>query len=109
MTRTSTNGCQKWGVSYTPNNSSLVYATVSQGYRAGGFDHLYPNQNDPTYDSETSTNYELGYKASFLDNSLEFSTALFYIDIKDQQVQQLVQSSNTIMTDNAGRGRSQGY
>lgn len=98
----------KVGVSYTPNNSSLVYATVSQGYRAGGFDHLYPNQNDPTYDSETSTNYELGYKASFLDNSLEFSTALFYIDIKDQQVQQLVQSSNTIMTDNAGRGRSQG-
>ncbi|WP_279452670.1 TonB-dependent receptor [Aeromonas hydrophila] len=98
----------KVGVSYTPDNSSLTYVTISQGYRAGGFDHLYPNQDDPTFDSETSTNYELGYKASFLDNSLELSTALFYIDIKDQQVQQLVQSTNTIMTDNAGRGRSQG-
>ncbi len=98
----------KVGVSYTPDNSSLIYGTISQGYRAGGFDHLYPNQNDPTYDSETSTNYELGYKASFLDNSLELSTALFYIDIKNQQVQQLVQSTNTITTDNAGRGLSQG-
>ncbi len=98
----------KVGVSYTPDNSSLIYGSISQGYRAGGFDHLYPNQDDPTYDSETSTNYELGYKASFLDNSLELSTALFYIDIKDQQVQQLVQSTNTIMTDNVGRGRSQG-
>ncbi|UTV30939.1 TonB-dependent receptor [Photobacterium atrarenae] len=98
----------KAGVSYAPDSSALIYGTISQGYRAGGFDHLYPNQDDPTYDSETSTNYELGYKASFLDNSLELSTALFYIDIKDQQVQQLVQSTNTIMTDNAGRGRSQG-
>ncbi|MGF1908421.1 TonB-dependent receptor [Vibrio kasasachensis] len=98
----------KIGLSYATDENSLVYASVSQGYRAGGFDHLYPNQNKPTYDSETSTNYELGYKASFFDNSLELSTALFHIDIKNQQVQQLVQSTNTIMTDNAGHGRSQG-
>lgn len=98
----------KLGASYTLENDALLYTTVSKGYRAGGFDHLYPSENDPTYESETSTNYELGYKSSFMDGSLELSAALFYIDIKDQQVQQLVPTTGTILTDNAGKGRSQG-
>lgn len=86
----------------------LVYGSVSRGYRAGGFDYLYPSEDDPTYDSETSTNYELGYKSNFLSGALELSTALFYIEIDDQQVQQLVPQTGEILTDNAGKGRSQG-
>ncbi len=88
--------------------TSFVYSTISMGYRAGGFDHLYPNKDDPTYDSETSINYEVGYKTSLLDGALSLSSALYYIEIKDQQIQQLVPTTGTILTDNAGKGRSQG-
>ncbi len=98
----------KVGASYALNDDSLLYTSVSRGYRAGGFDHLYPSEADPTYDSETSTNYELGYKTSLLEGALELSAALFYVEIKDQQVQQLVPITGTILTDNAGKGRSQG-
>ncbi|WP_163390989.1 TonB-dependent receptor [Enterovibrio norvegicus] len=98
----------KIGVTYTFGDSSMVYSSVSRGYRAGGFDHLYPSQNDPAYDEETTTNYELGYKTTQLDNKLDLSAAIFLIDIKDQQVQQLVKATNQVLTDNAGRGRSQG-
>lgn len=86
----------------------FLYSTISMGYRAGGFDHLYPNKDDPTYDSETSINYELGYKTFFFDKRISLSSALYYIDISDQQIQQLVPSTGAILTDNAGQGRSQG-
>ena len=98
----------KIGASYALHDDAMLYTSVSRGYRAGGFDHLYPSEADPTYESETSTNYELGYKAAMLDGSLELGAALFHVEIQDQQVQQLVPSTGTILTDNAGKGRSQG-
>lgn len=98
----------KIGLSYQHQDGSLTYGSVSKGYRAGGFDHLYPDQNNPTYDSETSINYELGHKTYALDGRLSLSAALFWIDIKDQQIQQLIASTNKIVTDNAGEGRSYG-
>ena len=98
----------KVGASYTFDDNAMLYATISRGYRAGGFDHLYPNAADPTYDEETSTNYEIGYKTSLLDDRLDLSAALFLIDLKDQQVQQLIPSTFQILTDNAGSSRSKG-
>lgn len=97
----------KIALSYDVNDGTLLYSSVSKGYRAGGFDTLYPNKANPTYDSESSTNYEIGYKTRLMDNRLEIITAAFLIDIKDQQVQQLL-PSGTIITDNAGESRSQG-
>ncbi|AFJ01571.1 TonB-dependent receptor [Methylophaga frappieri] len=97
----------KVALSYLTENNSLIYGSISKGYRAGGFDTLYPNLENPTYDSESSINYEVGFKSRFLDDRLELSSALFLIDIDDQQVQQLL-SSGTIITDNAASSRSQG-
>ena len=97
----------KVALSYRTANDNLIYGSVSQGYRAGGFDTLYPNVDNPTFDSESSINYELGYKAKMLDGRLDLSAALFLIDIDDQQVQQLL-PSGTIITDNAAKSRSQG-
>jgi iron complex outermembrane receptor protein len=99
----------KVALSYKTDNSSLIYSSISKGYRAGGFDTLYPNPDNPTYDSESSINYEIGYKTKLLDNSLEFSGAVFLIDIKDQQVQQLFPTTGNIVTDNAGESSSKGF
>ncbi len=97
----------KISLAYRTAQDDLIYATAAKGYRAGGFDILYPDLSNPSYDSESSINYELGYKATFLDNRLSLSAAAFIIDIKDQQVQQLV-PGGLIVTDNAGKSRSQG-
>lgn len=97
----------KIALSYQTKNDDLIYGSYSKGYRAGGFDTLYPNQSKPTFEPEYSHNYELGYKALLLDNSLSLSLAAFYIQLKEQQVQQLLQNA-TIITDNAGKSESQG-
>ncbi len=94
-------------LSYDAAEDSLLYGSVSKGYRAGGFDTLYPNMESPTFDSETSINYELGYKSRLIDNRLSITAALFKVDIDDQQVQQLL-PSGTIITDNAAKSSSQG-
>lgn len=99
----------KVALSYKTDENSLVYSSVSKGYRAGGFDTLYPNPDNPTYDSESSINYEIGYKSKLLDNSLEISGAIFFIKIKDQQVQQLFPTTGNIVTDNAGESSSKGF
>ncbi len=99
----------KLALSYTKENDNLIYGSVSRGYRAGGFDVLYPNLNRPTYESETSTNYELGFKTRLLDDRLELNNALFWIDIKDQQVQQLAPNTTTIITENAAKSNRRGF
>ncbi|MDP5213373.1 TonB-dependent receptor [Pseudoalteromonas tunicata] len=97
----------KFAISYQTLESDLIYSSYSKGYRAGGFDTLYPNQNKPTFEPEYSHNYELGYKTLLLDNKLSLSLAAFYIQLKEQQVQQLLQNA-TIITDNAGKSESKG-
>ena len=93
-------------LSYLPNDNLMFYGSVAKGYRAGGFDDLYPNLADIEYDSEESINYELGMKTSLLDNTLELNTALFLIDLSNQQVQNFV--GTQITTENVGASTSKG-
>ena len=93
-----------WGgrlsLEYTLDANRLLYAGVSRGYRANGVNAgiLASSgiSDDPniiaglarlsTYDEESLLNYELGFKATTLDNSLRTRLALFYMDRSDQQV-----------------------
>jgi outer membrane receptor protein involved in Fe transport len=93
-----------WGgrlsLEYTLDANRLLYAGVSRGYRANGVNAgiLASSgiSDDPdiitglarlsTYDEESLLNYELGFKASMLDNSLRTRLAVFYMDRSDQQV-----------------------
>lgn len=99
----------KLALSYSTEANALIYASISAGYRAGGFDTLYPNLSNPTYDSESSTNYELGYKSRLFNDAMEINAALFLIEIEDMQVQQLLPASGQIITDNAAESRSKGF
>ncbi|MCG9760984.1 MULTISPECIES: TonB-dependent receptor [Pseudoalteromonas] len=97
----------KLALSYQTNNNDLVYASWSKGYRAGGFDTLYPNLSKPSFEPEYSNNYEIAYKALALENQLSFSITAFYVSLDDQQVQQMLENT-TIITDNAGESTSRG-
>ncbi len=67
------------------NDASMVYGRVATGYRPGGPNSPLPGV-PPLFDSDTTTDYEAGYKASLLHGALDLDLALYYIDWKDIQI-----------------------
>ncbi|TDJ31460.1 MAG: TonB-dependent receptor, partial [Gammaproteobacteria bacterium] len=66
-------------VDYNITDDSLIYANVTTGYRSGGFNLTFFSQT-PQFEPEELTAYELGYKAQFLDNTLQVNAALYFYD-----------------------------
>lgn len=97
----------KFAVNYNLTEKSMIYTTVSKGYKSGGFDLLAP-EGQKEYDMETLISYEIGTKNTFLNNSLLVNLALYYMDISDMQVSsELGMDGNTYVT-NAASATSQG-
>ncbi|MDG2521070.1 TonB-dependent receptor [Caulobacter segnis] len=77
-------------VSYELSDELTAYASYSDGFKSGGWDmrgdaFLTP-QTVNGYEPETVKAYEIGLKGSLLDRRLQFSSAWFYSDYKDQQI-----------------------
>lgn len=118
----------KFGLSYKlGNGGSNIYATVSKGYRAGGFNMqmfsdilqtelqnkaqsargdmeiVHDNAvyqdivNTISYDPETSWNYEFGTHLNLLGERLQLDFAGYYMQVKNQQL--------SVMAGNYGFGR----
>ncbi len=98
----------KFSMHYQWNQNFVQYATITRGYKSGGFNSTIEREQDITFGPEFSTNYELGAKGSLFKNSASFSAAVFYIDWQDQQVYQPVPSGQGSMLKNAGESHSQG-
>ena len=104
----------KAAVNYHIGENLTTYATVSTGFKSGGFQGSAPTEVAATtpFDEETVTNFELGLKGTVLDNTLRFSVAAFYTQYDDLQV--LVQTvqpgglPGPLLTQNAGEAESQG-
>jgi len=96
----------KLNFTYRFDASRLVYATASRGFRPGGLNR-YNLTLAPTYKPDYLTNYEVGWKTSWHDNSLRFNGALFQEDWKDFQYAYLGQNSLTVIK-NAGQARIKG-
>ncbi len=64
---------------YHVSESQMAYVRVASGFRPGGSNGVLPGV-PPTYGPDKTVNYEIGYKAAYLDRRLELETALFYID-----------------------------
>lgn len=76
------------GADYRLSEDVLLYANVSQGYKAGSFPVLptaSSAQNDPVT-QEALLAYELGFKATLADRTLQFNGAVFYYDYTDKQI-----------------------
>ena len=111
-------------VSYKPTDNLNLYATYSQGFKAGGFDPRAREDLDPTglseqgFGPETVDSYEIGLKGVFLDGRLTMNSAIFLADYKDQQitVQSGADSDNNGVNDtfvssvfNAGESQYTGF
>lgn len=98
----------KVSLHYSPGENSLQYATVTRGYKSGGFNSTIEREEDISFGPEYSTNYEIGFKQRFPGKSFNIHGALFYIEWEDQQVYQPVPSGQGSMLKNAGESHSQG-
>ncbi len=67
------------------DQTRTLYATVSQGYKAGGFNtNVDPDTDTPlTFKKETATNFEMGLKTQ--SKNLKTSLSAFYTHRKDPQ------------------------
>jgi iron complex outermembrane receptor protein len=75
-----------FGVDFQATPDLLLFAGVSRGSRAGGFNGraVAPVSTAP-FDPEYTLAYELGEKAEFLDRRLRINATAFYTDYKDMQ------------------------
>ncbi len=102
---------------YHVTDRNMIYATVSTGFRSGGFNAgAFTNPAlQGSFGPESVTAYEIGSKNRFLDNKLQFNVSLYRNEFKDLQVQNqfLVPAAGggtttTSIILNAARAHSQG-
>ncbi len=74
-------------LSWSPQPDLRVYASVTRGYTAGGFNTDAATLAALTlpFAPETVTNYELGVKSQWLENRLQINAAVFHMDYEDKQ------------------------
>ncbi|MGB7406553.1 MAG: TonB-dependent receptor [Pacificimonas sp.] len=90
-------------ISFQPTLDHNIFASYSQGFKGGGFDPRGQTTAAPDLDGdgdidaddqfeflrfapETVDSYEVGWKASLLDNRVNFSLVGFYADYTDVQI-----------------------
>lgn len=92
----------KLTLSYKPNDDLLLYATVSRGFKSGGF-------NLPAFGAvdavapETLDNLEAGWK--FQQGNIRFNGSVFHYDYKDLQIQITDQTTGGTRVKNAAAAK----
>ena len=100
------------GIDYTPASNWLLYAKVSRGQRAGGYNMRGGTPLDLlTFGPEQVISYEAGAKADLFAQRVRVDLALFYSDYSDIQLVQLASNpvqGLTIIKQNAGQAWIEG-
>jgi iron complex outermembrane receptor protein len=109
----------KIGVDYDVPGLGLAYASVSTGYKAGGFnDGCITGQgtgcgltaNQLYYNPETLTAYEAGIKFKLVGGKLRLNASFFHYDYTDMQLSQAITVNNApqLLIQNAGTAKVDG-
>jgi outer membrane receptor protein involved in Fe transport len=94
----------KLNAKYQITDDAMVYATWSEGFRPGGVNR---RGTFPPYVADFLTNYEVGWKTSWLEDRLRFNGAIYVADWDDFQFSFLGENGLTNLT-NAGSARLEG-
>jgi outer membrane receptor protein involved in Fe transport len=89
----------RFNLAYKVSPDVNTYVQVAKGYRPGGTNDTtaaeFANVSIPQgYNSDAVWNYEFGLKTALLDNTLNFNTALYYIEWSDIQTSNLAYAPN---------------
>ena len=119
----------RFALKYEFNDRNYLYLSVANGYKAGGFNiqmfsdlaqmalqekyaptGILTNIREAvTYSPEYSWNCEAGLKGDLVKNVIYGEIAVFYIDIRDIQLTNFVNSGQGRMLTNSGRAVSRGF
>ncbi|MCK9503939.1 MAG: TonB-dependent receptor [Porticoccaceae bacterium] len=75
------------GIDYQLNEDTLLYANISQGYKAGSYPTLAANDFNQLLPvtEESVLAYEIGFKQSMAEGRVQWNGAVFYYDYEDKQ------------------------
>ena len=113
----------KFNTSYQFSDDLMGYLTVSEGYRSGGVNSgpiceepLPPGQNvclifpdEVLVLPDTTTNYEIGLRSTWLDGRLLANLAVYFVDWQDIQVQAASENGGLGITRNGEAAESTGF
>jgi iron complex outermembrane recepter protein len=97
------------GVQVQWTADAMSYATVSTGFRAGGFSE--DGGVISTFEPETATNYEVGTRLELFGHRLRFNPTAFYTKWTNMQIQWQVQTPTFLryfVMENAAKAHSYG-
>ena len=96
----------KVNLTYQIDPEHMLYATYSTGFRPGGVNR---NSVLPPYKSDLITNYEVGWKTTWLNGGLRFNGSLFWEEWSDIQFSTIPPgASGLTQIFNAGHARIRG-
>jgi iron complex outermembrane recepter protein len=84
------------GTEYDLTKENMLYATLSSGHKAGGFNDSFPNPDDPEnfltpgYGPETAYALEIGSKNEFFGRRLRVNASAFAYLYKNLQFQTII-------------------
>ena len=97
----------KFTLQYQTTEDNLYYASITRGYKPGGFNKSFSTADQRSYEPEYSWNYEVGASINLLNNLVTVSADLFYIDWRHMQITSTIAGVGNITT-NAGHTDSKG-
>ena len=103
----------KVNLSYAPNEDTLIYGEWAEGFRLGSGQAESANciaegfATPSQVDSDTSENFELGFKTSLADNRVTLNAALYQVDWEGIPVT-ANPAGACVYTVNAGKAKSEG-
>jgi outer membrane receptor protein involved in Fe transport len=87
----------KVNLTYDVNDDLMVYGTVSSSYKSGGFNPISDSDqlviDDPDnarFEPETVDAFEVGFKSTLLDRTMQLNGTFFFYDYGDLQVSKIV-------------------
>tara|TARA_R110000824_G_scaffold7892_8_gene36013 strand:- start:10638 stop:13031 length:2394 start_codon:yes stop_codon:yes gene_type:complete len=75
-------------VQWNPLDNTMLYASYSEGFKAGGFDARANNPFSFEFENEETDSFEIGSKSLLANGRLELNATLFFTDYDDLQVSQ---------------------
>ena len=96
-------------VEFEPYDTTLYYASFTQGFKSGGFNFRYvvPRTEALAFDPETVDSYEAGFKWQGADDRVRLNANVFFMDYQDIQVQ-VFEVGGGPLTQNAGTAEIRG-
>jgi len=73
-------------LNYDLSDSVMIYGTFSEGYRPGGLNRDETAVVERVYKPDYLTNYEFGWKSDWMDGTLRWNGAAYYMSWDDMQL-----------------------